>query len=36
MGGSLSGMGFREFFAAEFNFFLDPEAAKIVINVIFI
>ena len=30
MGGSVSAFGIRSFFAAEFNFYLDAEAAKIV------
>ena len=33
MGGSITGMGIRSFFAAEFNFFLDAQAAKIIIDV---
>ncbi len=33
MGGSITGMGIRSFFAAEFNFFLDAHAAKIVVDV---
>jgi inosine-uridine nucleoside N-ribohydrolase len=33
MGGSISGFGIRQFFAAEFNFFLDAEAAHIVFEV---
>jgi hypothetical protein len=35
MGGSITGMGIRHFFSAEFNFFLDAHAAKIVIDVTF-
>lgn len=31
MGGSTSAFGIRQFFCAEFNFFLDAEAAHIVI-----
>jgi inosine-uridine nucleoside N-ribohydrolase len=34
MGGTDSGVGIREFFSAEFNLFLDPEAAKIVVKVL--
>lgn len=34
MGGSYTGIGIRHFFAAEFNFFVDSYAAKIVIAVI--
>ncbi len=30
MGGSISSFGIRSFFAAEFNFYLDAESAKIV------
>ncbi len=33
MGGSITGMGIRHFFSAEFNFFLDAHAAKIVVDV---
>ena len=36
MGGSITGMGIRHFFSAEFNFFLDAHAAKIVIDVGFV
>lgn len=36
MGGSITGMGIRHFFSAEFNFFLDAHAAKIVIDVSFL
>jgi len=35
MGGSITGMGIRHFFSAEFNFFLDAHAAKIVVDVCF-
>lgn len=34
MGGSTSAFGIREFFAAEFNFYLDAEAAQITMKVI--
>ena len=34
MGGSITGMGIRHFFSAEFNFFLDAQAAKIVVDVL--
>ncbi len=33
MGGSITGMGIRHFFSAEFNFFLDAQSAKIVVDV---
>lgn len=33
MGGSISAFGIREFFAAEFNFYLDAEAANITMKV---
>jgi inosine-uridine nucleoside N-ribohydrolase len=33
MGGSISAFGIREFFAAEFNFYLDAEAAHIAMKV---
>lgn len=33
MGGSISAFGIRSFFGAEFNFYLDADAAKIVIDV---
>ena len=36
MGGSITGMGIRHFFSAEFNFFLDAHAAKIVVDVNFL
>jgi inosine-uridine nucleoside N-ribohydrolase len=32
MGGSTSAFGIRQFFAAEFNFYLDAEAARIAID----
>lgn len=32
MGGSISAFGIRQFFAAEFNFYLDAEAARIVME----
>lgn len=35
MGGSITGMGIRHFFSAEFNFFLDAQAAKIIIDVVY-
>ena len=34
MGGSITGMGIRHFFSAEFNFFLDAQSAKIVVDVL--
>lgn len=33
MGGSISAYGIRQFFAAEFNFYLDAEAAQIAMKV---
>ncbi len=33
MGGSISAFGIRQFFAAEFNFYLDAEAVYIVVEV---